>query len=137
MPLSHTIVVGIDVPYARAYPYLADPSRYADWAAVYPETYRQLENGDWAAEVRFGGVRHIRFAEANGEGVLDHAVFKPGEEPLWMPMRARPDGEGTELSFTFIQRDDMSADAFKSTIEWIMTDLMMLKTVLEHRYPKR
>lgn len=136
MALSHTIVVGIDVPYEKAYAYLADPRSYADWAAVRPETYRQLPDGDWVAEVRFGGERHIRFSEPNSEGVLDHAVFRPGEVPLWMPMRARPQGDGTELSFTFIQRPDMSAGAFNSTIEWITTDLQMLKTVLEHRYPR-
>jgi hypothetical protein len=53
-----------------------------------------------------------------------------------MPMRARPEGEGTELSFTFIQREAMSTEEFNSTIEWIKTDLAMLKTVLEHRYPR-
>lgn len=137
MPLSHTIVVEIDVPYELAYAYLADPRSYADWAAVVPETYRQLPDGDWAAEVRFGGVRHIRFAEPNSEeGVLDHAVFVPGQDILWMPMRAKQVGQATELSFTFIQRPDMGADAFSSTIEWVTTDLQTLKTVLEHRYPR-
>jgi uncharacterized protein YndB with AHSA1/START domain len=137
MPLSHTIVVRIEVPYEAAYSYLADPRTYADWAAVVPETYSQLDNGDWAAEVRFGGVRHIRFAAPNGEGVLDHAVFRPGEELLWMPMRARPEGAGTELSFTFIQRPDMSADEFASTVEWVTTDLQTLKAVLESKLGSR
>ena len=136
MPLSHTIVVQIDVPYHQAYAYLADPRSYADWAAVMPESYRQLPNGDWEADVRFGGVRHIRFAEPNSQdGVLDHAVFVPGEALLWMPMRARAVGNGTELSFTFIQRPEMSAEEFASTIEWVTTDLQTLKAVLEHRYP--
>ena len=135
MPLSHTIVVEIEVPYERALEYLSDPRRYAEWAAVVPETYRQLDNGDWVAEVRFGGERHIRFSEPNSDGVFDHAVFRPGEALLWMPMRARPEGNGTELSFTFIQRPDMSPDEFASTIEWITTDLLTLKTVLEGRYP--
>jgi uncharacterized protein YndB with AHSA1/START domain len=135
--LSHTIVVEIDVPYAQAFAYLSDPRSYADWAAVLPETYRQLENGDWAAQVRFGGERHIRFSPPNSDGVLDHAVFRPNEELLWMPMRARPVENGTELSFTFIQRPDMSAESFSSTLEWVTTDLLTLKTVLESRYPRR
>lgn len=134
MPLSHIITIQIEVPYERAVAYLSDPRSYADWAAVEPETYRRLENGDWAAEVRFGGVRHIRFSPPNDQGVFDHAVFRPGEEPLWMPMRVRSRQDGTELSFTFIQRPDMSAESFASTIEWITTDLLMLKTVLESRH---
>ncbi|MHA6296939.1 SRPBCC family protein [Devosia sp. CAU 1758] len=135
MSLSHTIVVQIAVPVASVRAYMADPRNYAEWAAVYPETYRQLDTGDWTAEVRFGGVRHIRFSAPNEDGILDHAVFRPGEEPVWMPMRAVPDEQGTELSFTFIQRPDMSQEAFRSTIEWITTDLLVLKTVLETRYP--
>ena len=136
MPLSHTIVVRIEVPYERAHAYLSDPRNYADWAAVEPETYRQLENGDWAAQVRFGGVLHIRFSMANEDGILDHAVFRPGEELLWMPMRAVRDGDGTELSFTFIQRPDMSEAAFQEAIGSITTDLGLLKSVLEARYPR-
>jgi uncharacterized protein YndB with AHSA1/START domain len=134
MALSHTIVVQIAVPYATAQAYLSDPRNYADWAAVEPQTYRQLPNGDWTAEVRFGGTRHIRFAPANGEGVFDHAVFRPGEALLWMPMRARPMGDGTELSFTFIQRPDMTDEHFRSTIAWVTADLEMLRTVMETRF---
>lgn len=136
MTLSHTIIVEIDVPYEKAYPDLSDPRRFAEWAAVDPQTYRQLSNGDWSAEVRFGGTRHIRFTPPNNDGVLDHAVFRPGEELLWMPMRAEPHGEGTELRFTFIQRPTMSAEVFASTIDWVTTDLLTLKTVIEHRYPR-
>lgn len=135
MPLSHTIVVTIDVPFDLAYPYLADPQNYADWAAVYPETYQQLDNGDWAAEVRFGGLRHIRFTPPSEDGILDHAVFQPDEaEPLWMPMCANRDGDGTELSFTFIQRPDMGPEEFSATIASITTDLTTLRRVLENRY---
>ena len=127
-------MVEIEVGYATAYAYLSDPATYADWAAVVPETYRQTEGGDWVAEVRFGGVRHIRFSPPNADGVLDHAVFRPGEELLWMPMRARPEGDKTELSFTFIQRPEMTGEEFASTIEWVTTDLMTLKTLLEARF---
>lgn len=134
MPLSHTITVQVAVPVTKVRRFMSDPRNYAQWAAVVPATYRQLDNGDWAAEVTFGGVRHIRFSPCHDEGIFDHAVFRPDEEPLWMPMRAQACGEGTEVSFTFIQRPDMSEEAFASTIESITTDLTMLKRVLEDRY---
>ena len=134
MPLSQTIVVDIAVPFELASAYLADPRNYAQWAAVIPATYHQLENGDWSAEVRFGSTRHIRFTPPNDEGIFDHAVFAPGEELLWMPMRLKPLGNHSGLSFTFIQRPDMSEEAFASTIEWVTTDLMTLKSVLESRF---
>jgi len=134
MPLSHTITVQIAVPVATVRRFMSDPRNYAEWAAVVPDTYKQLDNGDWAAEVKFGGIRHIRFSPRHDEGIFDHAVFRPGEEPLWMPMRAEACGNGTEVSFTFIQRPDMSEEAFTATIGSITTDLTLLRTVLETRY---
>lgn len=138
MSLSQTIVLEIEVPYGRAYGYLSDPRSYVEWAAVQPETFMPLDNGDWAVEMQFGGLRHVRFTPPNEEGVLDHAIFRPGETPLWLPIRARPlEGERTELSFTFIQRPDMTEEAFASTIEWIRIDLLTLKSVLESRFGSR
>jgi hypothetical protein len=48
-------------------------------------------------------------------------------------MRVMPNEEGTELTFTFYQRPGMDDDAFASAIEWITTDFLTLKTLLESR----
>ena len=133
MPQSHTIVIEIDHPLADTYRYLADPRTYADWAAIDPGTWRPVGGGDWGGQTRFGGLRHVRFTPPNDQGVLDHAVFVPGEEPLWMPMRVAAKGKGTELRFTFLQRPGMSDEAFASAIEWITTDFLALKSLLEAR----
>ncbi|UYN98262.1 MAG: hypothetical protein KIT02_09775 [Devosia sp.] len=134
MPLSETIVMQIDADLTEVRRFLDEPRNYAKWAAVDPDSYRQLPDGDWSAQVRFGGLRHIRFLkEAPEAGMHDHAVFAPGEEPLWMPMRSLAKGEGTELRFTFTQRPGMSEESFRSTIEWITIDLLTLKTLLEAR----
>ena len=133
MRRSHTITLQIDYPYPSAYRYLADPLNYAQWAALEPGTFRRLENGDWAAETRFGGFRHFRFTPPNEFGVLDHAVFIPGEPLLWTPMRVLPNEDGTELHFTFFQRPGMSEEAFASSVEWITTDFLALKSLLEAR----
>ncbi len=132
MRRSQTISVQIDRPYLLVYAYLADPGNYPHWAAVDPNFYHRLESGDWYAEVRFGGVRHIRFTPPNEFGVLDHAVFVPGEPLLWTPMRAMPNESGTELIFTFFQRPGTSDEQFRSALEWINTDFMTLKSLLEH-----
>lgn len=132
MALSQKFVLDIEAPYAVAEAYLANPRNYPEWAAVDPNTYQQLPNGDWSAEVRFGGVRHIRFSPPNGDGIFDHAVFAPGDPLLWMPLRISPLEDGTtRLEFTFLQREGMSETTFSSAIEWINTDLMTLKTLIE------
>ena len=131
MRRSHTISIQIEQPFSLVYAYLAEPRNYAQWAAVDPHLFYQLETGDWHAEVRFGGIRHIRFTPRNDFGVLDHAVFVPGEPLLWTPMRVMPNENGTELLFTFFQRPGTNEEQFNSAIEWITTDFLTLKTLLE------
>ena len=131
MRRAHTITVSIDYPCEATYRFLSDPRNYGEWAAVEKNTYRQLPNGDWAAQVTFGGMRHFRFTPVNPFGVLDHAVFVPGEPLLWTPMRVMPNEDGTELTFTFYQRPGMSEAEFVSAVEWITTDFLTLKSLLE------
>lgn len=134
MPLSHTLTVTVDRPYRQVDTFMSDPKNFGKWAAVVPGTYRKQEGGDWLAEVTFGGVRHIRFVPGLGNGIYDHAVFRPGEIPLFMPMRAMRYGEKTEVRFTFVQRSDMSVDSFHDTIACITRDLTRLKDAIEADY---
>ena len=130
MRRSHTIIIQIECPLEASYRFLADPRNYAEWAAVDKQSYHQLENGDWAGETTFG-FRHFRFTSPNPFGVLDHAVFFPGEPLLYTPMRVIANEDGTELHFTFFQRPGMSEEQFVSAIEWITTDFLTLKSLLE------
>ena len=63
---------------------------------------------------KFGGKWHFRFTPL-----------------LWTPMRVMPNEEGTELTFTFYQRPGMSEAEFVSAVEWITTDFLTLKSLLE------
>jgi hypothetical protein len=134
MRRSHTISLSIDYPYEAAYRFLSDPRTYGDWAAVDKQSFRPLGNGDWEGTTSLGGVRHFRFTPVNTFGVLDHAVFTPGDTPLWTPMRVTPNEGGTELTFTFYQRPGMSEEEFASAIEWVTMDFLTLKSVLEARW---
>lgn len=131
MRRSHTITLHIDYPYADAYRFLADPLNFGAWAAVDKDSYRPLPNGDWEGMTSFGGLRHFRFTPVNDFGVLDHAVFVPGEPLLWTPMRVMPNEAGTDLAFTFYQRPGTNEAEFASAIEWVTTDFLTLKSLLE------
>jgi Polyketide cyclase / dehydrase and lipid transport. len=130
MRRSHTFSIQIDRPVEAVYRFLADPINYPAWSAMRAEGYRRLDNGDWSGRTAFG-PRHVRFTPPNGYGVLDHALFEPGGEVLMMPMRVVANEAGTELTYTFFRRTGMDDALFDSTLEWIHTDLMTLKTMLE------
>lgn len=130
MRRSHTISLSINRPFLDVYDYLVRPRNYQNWAAVEPGTFKPLADGDWEGLMAHG-LRHIRFSPPNNFGVLDHAIFVPGEEPVYMPMRVMPNQEGCEVVLTFFGRDDLDDAAFDSAVEWIRVDLLGLKSLLE------
>ncbi len=130
MRRSHVICVSIKRPFEEVYAFLAEPRNYARWAAVESGTLHPLPNGDWAGQMSFG-FRHIRFTPRNPYGVLDHAIFVPGGEILFTPMRVVRNEGGTELYFTFFARTGMDDAQFASAVEWITTDFLALKSMLE------
>ena len=130
MRRSHVVCISIERPFDEVYGYLVQPRNFARWASVENEALEQLPNGDWAGQMSFG-FRHIRFTPHNPYGVLDHAIFKPGGEVLFTPLRVVPNEEGTELNFTFFAREGMDDAQFASAIEWITTDFLALKSLLE------
>jgi hypothetical protein len=126
---SHLFHLILNRPAAEVYAFLAKPQNYAEWAAV---TGRMVQIGpqDWRVDTAFG-ERIIRFCELNSFGVLDHAVYRAGEEPMMLPMRVVPNGEGSELMFLFFRRPDMSDEQFASSIEWINVDFLTLRSLIE------
>lgn len=130
MRRAHTFTIPIERPASVVYDYLANPKNHPSWSAMSPDGYHRLENGDWAGQTSFG-LRHVRFTPPNPFGVLDHAVFEPGGEILFSPMRVIANEESSLLLLTFFQRAGMSEELFASTLEWIEVDLLTLKTVVE------
>ena len=54
-----------------------------------------------------------------------------GDEPLMMPMRVVPNDEGCELTFIYYRRPGMTDEQFASVVEWVTSDFMALKSLLE------
>ena len=127
---SQTIATPIARPVREVYDFLAEPANFPKWAAVVGPSFTQIGRNDWVGEMA-AGERVVRFSERNRYGILDHALFKQGEEPIVTPMRVSANGEGCLLTYTFFQRPGMSEEQFASTIEWITTDFLALKTLLE------
>ena len=130
MHQSHVIHLSINRSFADAYDFLAEPRNYPRWAAVVESTFRQIGPNEWTAQTEFG-ERIIRFCERNELGVLDHAVYRYGDQPLMMPMRLIPNDPGCELTFVFFRRAGITDAEFASAIEWVTTDFMALQGLLE------
>jgi len=77
------------------------------------------------------GPLTVRFCERNKLGVLDYEVSRPGESPLLVPMRVYPNEGGCDLQFTYFQRPGVSDEKLDSEVEWVHTDLLTLKALLE------
>lgn len=120
----------IDKPVTEVYRFLAPPWNCPRWAAVDAASFRQIGALEWCGETEFG-PRIVRFSPPNGEGILDHAVYKAGEEPVMMPMRVTADGNGTLVTFVFYRRPGMDDAQLASALEWIRADFTALKSLLE------
>jgi hypothetical protein len=130
MPESNPIEIRVAKPMAEVYRYLATPENYPRWAAVDEATFAQVGPLEWSALTDFG-PRTVRFSPPNDEGILDHAVYAAGEEPVMMPLRLTPDGDGTRVTFIFYRRPGMTDEQLVSALEWIRTDFEVLKVLLE------
>lgn len=126
----HLIETTIEMPVTEVYRFLAAPRNYPRWAAVEAATFKQIGPLEWSGETEFG-PRIIRFSPPNGEGVLDHAVYKAGDEPVMMPLRVAADGNRTLVTFTFYRRPGMDDEQLNSALEWIRSDFAALKSLLE------
>jgi uncharacterized protein YndB with AHSA1/START domain len=127
---SRIISLSIDRPVKEVFRFFSEPRNFAQWASLTGHRFEHRGGRDWLADTA-AGPRIIRFIEPNEYGVLDHAVFPEGEEPVFGPMRVVANEEGTLLTYSFFRRPDLSDEKFESTVEWITTDLMTAKTLLE------
>lgn len=130
MHQSYAISLSIKCSPERAYTYLAEPKNFPEWALAVGPGMTQIGPLEWATQSPTGDMR-VRFCPRNSLGVLDHAIYRPGEEPLMMPMRVFPNGEGCELTFVYFRRPGSTDEEYRSVIEWVTTDFMALKSQLE------
>ena len=130
---SRTIAIAIQRPADEVFHFVLDPLNFMKWAFVGQSTMRHLRATDWEVETSVGR-RILRLGKSNPNMILDHySLRSEGDEPLPIPMRVVPNQEGSILIHTFFQRPELSDAEWESLIEWVTTDLMTLKTLLESR----
>ncbi len=123
------ITVFINAPPSEVYEYASRPENLPNWASGLSGTIEKIGD-DWIAQSPMGKVK-IRFADTNEFGVLDHEVILESGAKFYNPMRVFPNGMGSELVFSLFKTPDMSDDKFAADAEWVLKDLMKLKSIIE------
>ena len=126
---SHVIHFAVACPLERAVSFLADPRNFPKWAAVEGEM-SQIGPLEWRAQTSFG-ERIVRFSPPNEFGVFDHALYRAGDEPVMMPLRVVANEDGCDLIFVFYRRPNITDEAFASSIDWVTSDFLALRALLE------
>lgn len=126
-PARH-LGIAIARPAQEVYEFVREPSNLPAWASGLGEI-NQTQAG-WIARTSSGSMR-LRFAEQNDYGVLDHWVRSENGAEIYVPMRVIPSGDGSELMFTLLRREEMSAEQFEADARWVMRDLQALKALME------
>jgi hypothetical protein len=129
MQVRH-ISVGINRTFDEVYGFLSEPINFEKWASGLGNGLRHLGGRLWRAESPEGGIT-VRFTDLNPYGVLDHEVETPTGERILNPMRVIPNGSGSEVVFTLLQRPGVSDATFEADAKWVSRDLEALKGLLE------
>jgi hypothetical protein len=131
---AHTVSVGISAAPDVVYSYAVDPSHLPHWAPGFVHSLQRA--GDhWVAQTTLGEVK-LRFAPANGFGVLDHQIELPSGV-VNNALRVIPNGAGSEVLFTAIQQPAISDEQFRIDLDTVRADLNKLRTVIEHLHAEK
>ncbi len=130
---SRTISLAIDRPCPDVYAFLSDPGSLVLWTGgLIHAPLLPAGNAVWTTRYEGKSVS-IRFTPPNDFGVLDIHLSGPDIAERYYRVRVFPNGEGTELCCTVLQRPDEDDAHFASECEWLRVDLKVLKSYLEVR----
>jgi len=128
---ARAISLSVARPLSEVYDFLAEPTNFSSWAFVEDAMMEPLGQGEWCVETSVGR-RFMKFAVRNRSGILSYqSRLSLDETPHLVPMRVLPNGGGTEIVHVFIRRPGATDEDFNSLIEWVTTDLLVLKSILE------
>ncbi|WP_224703533.1 hypothetical protein [Devosia aquimaris] len=127
---AHTLTLLIERPAREVYRFLTTVEALIDWlqltdVALRPEEDARLVQFDTAQ----GPVRIDLTAE--NRQVIDYSHWQGGRPVRMGYVRVIEHGEGCVLVHTGLQQPGVSAEEFVSEQNWVETDLLVLKSLLE------
>ena len=128
---ARTLTVQIDRSIEEVYDFLVEPANLMRWAPVgagRPEPLKGLRA--WSFESQRGAVL-VHFTARNPYHVLDYTVQFAPHLSQTSSVRLIRNGASCVLTHTSMQHPAVSDAAFASEEEWLNSDLLVLKTLLE------
>lgn len=126
---AEVVHVSIRVAPQRAFDFLADVNNWKTWAP-WVRAAKEDSDRDWTLDTD-GGTIHLRFAEANSLGVLDHTVTLASSVSVYNSMRVSANGAGSELSMVVLQTPPATSQQFDQDVRAVRDDFARIKKVLE------
>lgn len=130
---SRTITISINRPVGDVYAYLSEPANMPSWTTALGPSFEKVGEREWRAEHPDDarGPLTVRFCAINDWGVLDYEVIRRDEIAITVPMRVYANQDGCDLVFTFFQRPSVTDAHLDSEVEWVRTDFLTLKALME------
>ena len=126
---AEAVHVSILAPPQRVFDFLADVNNWKTWAP-WVRAVVDRSGRDWTLETD-GGRMHLRFAEANSLGVLDHTVTLASGVSIYNAMRVMPNGTGSELVMLVVQTPPATTEQFQQDVQAVHDDFGRIKKVVE------
>jgi uncharacterized protein YndB with AHSA1/START domain len=129
---AETLTVDIARPTSEVYEFLVDPANLERW--TFARNGRHERSAGllvWSFDGPGGSRVMMHFTRPNPFFVLDYKLAQNGQFTHAGYVRLIPAGEGTVLVHTAVQQPGTLDAQFASEAEWLMADLMALKTILE------
>ncbi len=128
---SRTISLAINKPCADVYAFLAEPANISRWAVgTLHQPLQYVTETEWRTLYDGKEIR-LTFTPHNAFGILDLRINGVSGAEQSYRIRVFPNGAGTELCLTALQRIGESDAQFNSEFEWVRSDLMVLKSFIE------
>ncbi|MBS3847180.1 hypothetical protein PSC71_02475 [Devosia sp. J2-20] len=128
---ARTLTVLINRPIQDVYDFLVEPANLARWTLVGPGQ-AEPEEGPlvWSFDGPHGLVL-VRFTPRNAFFVLDYSLQSGPHVWQSSSVRLIRNGNGCVLTHTSVQQPLVSDAVFASEEEWLYSDLLVLKTLME------
>lgn len=128
---ARTLTVEIARRPEDVYDFLVDPANLASWTLVQNGRREPAAGPDsWAYDGPRGTVL-VHFTPRNPFFVLDYRMQVGPQVIHAAHVRVIRNGAGTVLTHTSVQQPLVSDEMFASEEEWMLSDLLVLKTLME------
>lgn len=127
---SRTLSVSVHADPIHVYEFVIDPQNLPRWAPGFAHAVQRTPSG-WMVDTGDSSVG-IRFEPENRLGVADHWVTVEPDVVVYNALRIVPNGDGTEVVFTFFQTPDLTEAALVAAADLVAADLQTLRSVLEN-----